>query len=68
MAAINPFAVFSGIVFVVFILGLHNFFTDYEENGCDMTYMFEYPQYVVSFDNVCKLIRQRDWLNVCYDK
>lgn len=66
MAAINPFVVFSGMVFVIFILGLHNFLTDNEENGCEMTYMFEYPQYVVSFDNVWKLIRQCGWFTPCH--
>ncbi|PNF36371.1 GPI inositol-deacylase, partial [Cryptotermes secundus] len=46
MAAINLFAVFSGFVSFTFIIGLHNFLTNNEENGCEMTYMFEYPQYV----------------------
>jgi glycosylphosphatidylinositol deacylase len=51
MAVTGPFVVFSGIVFVIFMLGLHNFLTNNEENGCEMTYMFEYPQFVVSFGN-----------------
>ncbi|XP_069692336.1 GPI inositol-deacylase [Periplaneta americana] len=46
MAALNTFAVVSGVFFVIFIIGLHNFITSNEENGCEMTYMFEYPQFV----------------------
>ncbi|PSN32852.1 hypothetical protein C0J52_10314 [Blattella germanica] len=46
MAAINVFVVLSGIVFVIFLLGFHDFLTNNEENGCEMTYMFEYPQFV----------------------
>lgn len=68
MAAINLFAAFSGFVFFTFILGLHNFLTNNEENGCEMTYMFEYPQYVVSFSNIYKLIRHCDWLTPYYEK
>ncbi|XP_023930190.1 GPI inositol-deacylase-like [Lingula anatina] len=30
---------------VLFALGLHDFLTNFEENGCEMTYMFQYPQY-----------------------
>lgn len=32
---------------ILYILGVVRYMTDYEENTCDMTYMFEYPQYVV---------------------
>ncbi|KAK7788803.1 hypothetical protein R5R35_010913 [Gryllus longicercus] len=46
MAAINAFVVACGLVFLFFIAGLHNYITNFEENGCEMTYMFEYPQYV----------------------
>jgi hypothetical protein len=51
MAVIGPLVILSSIVFVIFMLGLHNFLISNEENGCEMTYMFEYPQYVVSFGN-----------------
>lgn len=60
MAAINLFAIFSGFVSFTFIIGLHNFLTNNEENGCEMTYMFEYPQYVVSFNNLYTLIGHCD--------
>ncbi|XP_015438322.1 PREDICTED: GPI inositol-deacylase [Dufourea novaeangliae] len=33
-------------LFVFYILGVARYVTDFEENTCDMTYMFEYPQYV----------------------
>lgn len=56
MAVIGSLVILSSIVFVVFMLGLHNFLISNEENGCEMTYMFEYPQFVVSFANLCKLI------------
>ncbi|XP_068084428.1 GPI inositol-deacylase isoform X2 [Anabrus simplex] len=46
MAALNGFVGISVVIFICFILGLHNFLTNFEENGCEMTYMFEYPQYV----------------------
>ena len=48
MAAFNLFVAVSGVIFVFFILGIHNYLTAHEENSCEMTYMFEYPQYVVS--------------------
>ena len=34
--------------FLWFIFGLHGYFSDFEENKCQMTYMYEYPQYLVS--------------------
>lgn len=34
-------------IFALYILGLSNYLTDFEKNTCEMTYMFEYPQYVV---------------------
>lgn len=48
MAAIKFFVVFSCMVLASLIIGFHNLLTSVEENGCEMTYMFEYPQYVVS--------------------
>jgi len=56
MAVIGPLGIFSGFVFVIFLLGLHNYLISNEENGCEMTYMIEYPQFVVSFGNLCQLI------------
>lgn len=32
---------------LLYILGGVRYITDFEENTCEMTYMFEYPQYVV---------------------
>jgi glycosylphosphatidylinositol deacylase len=58
MAVIGPLVIFSGFIFVIFMLGLHNFLISNEENGCEMTYMIEYPQFVVSFGNLCQLILQ----------
>ncbi|KYN04079.1 GPI inositol-deacylase, partial [Cyphomyrmex costatus] len=31
---------------VLYVLGIARYVTDFEENTCEMTYMFEYPQYV----------------------
>uniref|UniRef100_A0ABD2VTV1 GPI inositol-deacylase n=1 Tax=Trichogramma kaykai TaxID=54128 RepID=A0ABD2VTV1_9HYME len=36
----------SLFVFLLYIVGAAKYLTDHEENTCDMTYMFEYPQYV----------------------
>ena len=33
---------------IVCLLGLNRFINGVEENRCDMTFMFEYPQYIVS--------------------
>lgn len=39
-------------IFLLYIIGAARYLTDHEENTCEMTYMFEYPQYVVcSFEN-----------------
>ncbi|XP_059471250.1 GPI inositol-deacylase [Neocloeon triangulifer] len=46
MAAFNLFIAISGVIFALFVLGIHNYLTAHEENSCEMTYMFEYPQYV----------------------
>lgn len=36
---------------LLYILGGVRYITDFEENTCEMTYMFEYPQYVVCIFN-----------------
>lgn len=46
MGVVNLFVLISGVVFLLAIAGLHNYVTNFEDNGCEMTYMFEYPQYV----------------------
>ena len=38
----------SGVL-IVLGLGLLDMLKNFEENGCEMTYMFEYPEYIVSF-------------------
>lgn len=38
---------FFTFICLLYILGVARYVTDYEENTCEMTYMFEYPQYVV---------------------
>ncbi|KOC65133.1 GPI inositol-deacylase, partial [Habropoda laboriosa] len=43
---------FLMLFLLFYILGIARYVTDFEENTCDMTYMFEYPQYVrISLDN-----------------
>lgn len=41
------YAVIFITVTILYILGVVKYMTDHEENTCHMTYMFEYPQYVV---------------------
>ena len=38
---------FSLLVVGIYILGAARYLTNLEGNTCDMTYMFQYPQYVV---------------------
>lgn len=40
------------LILLFYILGVVRYITDFEENTCDMTYMFEYPQYVVRKYNI----------------
>lgn len=47
MSFISPFLIITLLLASAYILGIFIFMTDYEENKCEMTYMFEYPQYVV---------------------
>lgn len=42
---------FFAMISVLYILGVARYITDFEENTCEMTYMFEYPQYVRIFLN-----------------
>ncbi|XP_012138951.2 GPI inositol-deacylase isoform X2 [Megachile rotundata] len=43
---------FLMLFLLLYILGAARYVTDFEENTCDMTYMFEYPQYVrISLDD-----------------
>lgn len=39
--------VFSVAVVALIVLGILNVITNYEENKCEMTWMFEQPQYLV---------------------
>lgn len=50
---INGFIVFSLIVTLLYFVGLLSFINDHEENKCEMTYMFEYPQFVVVILRLC---------------
>ncbi|KAL1117448.1 hypothetical protein AAG570_004774 [Ranatra chinensis] len=42
----NGFVLVSTAAFAVFLFGLYGHLTHFEENGCNMTYLFEYPQFV----------------------
>lgn len=46
MAVINLFVIISGVLFLGFLMGTVDYLVNHEENRCEMTYMFEYPQYV----------------------
>lgn len=39
---------FLMLLLLLYMLGVARYVTDFDENSCGMTYMFEYPQYVVS--------------------
>ncbi|RZB38772.1 GPI inositol-deacylase [Asbolus verrucosus] len=47
----NFFDMFSGKLNTP-VLGLLTFISDHEENKCDMTFMFEYPQFVKIFNEI----------------
>lgn len=38
------------LFFFAFIQGIVNFVYELDDNKCEMTYMFEYPQYIVSMN------------------
>ncbi|RZF49031.1 hypothetical protein LSTR_LSTR011393 [Laodelphax striatellus] len=46
MAIINGLIGVCLMLFALYIIGFNNYLKNYEENKCEMTYMFEYPQYV----------------------
>lgn len=48
MMPINTFVAIASAVLLVYIAGLYRFFTHFDENRCGMTYMYGYPQFVVS--------------------
>ena len=39
--------IYLSFVASFFVLGIYNYLTDFEENNCEMTYMFEWPKYLV---------------------
>jgi hypothetical protein len=47
---INGFIIFSLFITIAYFVGLLVFINDHEENKCEMTYMFEFPQFVVSLN------------------
>ena len=46
MAAKNK--ILCSVVVALLALGFYDVFVNVEDNGCSMTYMFEYPSYIVS--------------------
>lgn len=47
MAIFSVFQILSVLAVALYLIGiLNNLFSD-RENACEMTYMYEYPQYVV---------------------
>lgn len=47
MPIINGYILLCVSLAFAYIIGLLTFLTDHEENKCEMTYMFQYPQFVV---------------------
>ncbi|KAK7002750.1 GPI inositol-deacylase [Biomphalaria glabrata] len=45
MAAPIALTLFVGI-FSIICLGFYDYLTNFENNGCEMTYMYEYPEYI----------------------
>ncbi len=39
----------GSLLFLAFIQGIYRLTYEVDDNKCDMTFMFEYPQYIVSF-------------------
>lgn len=39
--------IFASIAAVILVWGVWDVITNFEENGCEMTWMFEYPKYMV---------------------
>lgn len=48
MYIVNVFIILCLSLTFSYFIGILTFITDYEENKCEMTYMFQYPQFVVS--------------------
>ena len=48
MALINSIIFISILCTIGYFYSFFTFMSDYEENKCEMTYMFQYPQFVVS--------------------
>ena len=40
-------AVFAALATGILVWGILDCITNFEENGCEMTWMFEYPKYLV---------------------
>ena len=39
--------VFAGLAAGILVWGILDCITNFEQNGCEMTWMFEYPKYLV---------------------
>ncbi|XP_071438562.1 GPI inositol-deacylase [Hetaerina americana] len=46
MGVVNMFVITSGVFLLGLLMGGIDYIMNHEENRCEMTYMFEYPQYV----------------------
>ena len=44
--------VFSVVVVFLIVIGVLDVITNYEDNRCEMTYMFERPEYLVNYKNL----------------
>ena len=49
MAAPIPFSI-AVVIFSIVCAGIYDVLTNFEDNGCEMTYMYEYPKYQVGLD------------------
>jgi hypothetical protein len=48
-AVVNSFVLtLSFALFLVFLIGSYDYVRNVEDNKCEMTFMFEYPEFIVS--------------------
>lgn len=49
MPSTSVFTIFSAVVVLLYAVGVHYLMYAPKDRACLMTYMFEYPQFVVSY-------------------
>lgn len=66
---LNIFLVISLICLSLYLFGLKNFLLSHEENACKMTYMYEFPQFIVCINlDICKILRLFSYVFMYFQK